>query len=95
MQSKFLRFQDRHPRLTGKGEVKPPVQGNVGRVPVLPGAHELSVINGRLCNRGGRRLLAHHAYPVVGPRFLFYDSAFRLVWVVCVLQGGAVLCYSK
>lgn len=60
--------------LTGKGQVEPPVKRHVGRIAVLPGAHELGVLYGRLGDGGGRCLLAHHADPVVGPRFLICFS---------------------
>ena len=56
--------------LTREGEVQPAVEGHVRRVSVLSGAHELGVLDGRLGDRGGRRLLAHHADPVFRPRFL-------------------------
>ena len=56
--------------LTRKGEVQPAMEGHVRRVSILSGAHELRVLDGRLGDRGGRRLLAHHADPVVRPRFL-------------------------
>ena len=56
--------------LTREGEVQPAVEGHVRRVSVLSGAHELGVLDGRLGDRGGRCLLAHHADPVVRARFL-------------------------
>lgn len=46
------------------------MEGHVRSVAVLPGAHELGVLDGSLGDGGGRRLLAHHADPVVCPRLL-------------------------